>query len=93
MNWIDQVTLRLIRQVLIGILLHDNEETSLAVFEKVATSPKLKMFRESLRLFIHHFLLRNLNTSSLSDEHKQILTTRARLAEKALTSSENKVKF
>ncbi|KAJ8969084.1 hypothetical protein NQ317_016329 [Molorchus minor] len=53
---LDKITLRFMRQTLLGILLHKETEDCLSVFEKVAQSDKLKMFRESLRLFIHHFL-------------------------------------
>lgn len=89
----DQVTLRLIRQVLLGILLHQHEETTLAVFQKITVTPKLKMFRESLRLFIHHFLLRNLSTAELSEESKNLLTSRAKLIDQALSVHESKIKF
>lgn len=90
---LDQVTLRLIRQVLLGILLHQHEETTLAVFQKIAMTPKLKMFRESLRLFVHHFLLRNLSASELSEENKNLLTSRAKLIDQALSVHESKIKF
>ncbi|KAJ8911639.1 hypothetical protein NQ315_005984 [Exocentrus adspersus] len=90
---LDKVTLRFMRQILLGILLHKDNEACLSVFEKVAQSDKLKLFRESLRLFIHHFLLRNLKSGSILEEHKSLLETRAKLVEKVLVSKENKVKF
>lgn len=85
---LDKVTLRLIRQILLGILLHDDLEEVQAVFSKVALSDKLKMFRESLRLFIHHFLLRNLKGDVLSDDQKQHLESRSKMVEQILTTKE-----
>lgn len=85
---LDKVTLRLIRQILLGILLHDDLEEVQAVFSKIALSDKLKMFRDSLRLFIHHFLLRNLKGDVLSDDQKQHLETRSKMVEQILTTKE-----
>lgn len=76
------------RQILLGILLHENTEACLAVFEKVALSDKLKMFRESLRLFIHHFLLRNLKEGTVATNMKDLLETRAQMIEKLLNTKE-----
>lgn len=84
----DKVTLRLIRQILLGILMHEDLEEVQAVFSKVALSDKLKMFRESLRLFIHHFLLRNLKGDVLSDDQKQHLESRSKMVEQILTIKE-----
>lgn len=79
------------RQVLIGIILHEDQESCLAVFAKVSISDKLKMFRESLRLFIHHFLLKNLKTESIPDDQKTLLGERAKMVEKVLTSKERRM--
>lgn len=78
------------RQVLLSILLHKDQESCLTVFSRVATSPKLKMFRDSLRLFIHHFLLKNLKEGIIEEDKKELLTTRAQMVEKALISSDYK---
>lgn len=79
----DKPCVRLLRQILLSILLHDSEETMVAVFSRVARSQKLHMFRESLRLFIHHFVLKNVKESS---EDMANLLKRAKLAESALMS-------
>lgn len=83
---LDNVTLRFIRQILIGILLHKDEEACLNVFTRVAKAEKLKIFRESLRLFIHHFLLRNLKAENILESHREALQNRAKLVEKILST-------
>ncbi|XP_018561750.1 nucleolar MIF4G domain-containing protein 1 homolog [Anoplophora glabripennis] len=90
---LDKITLRFMRQILLGILLHKDLNTCLSVFEKVAQSEKLKLFRESLRLFIHHFLLRNLKSESIPEEQKSLLESRSKMVEKVLMSKESKIKF
>lgn len=87
---LEKITLRFMRQVLLTVLLYDDQEACLAVFNKVATSPKLKMFRDSLRLFIHHFLLKNLKDGIIEEQQKELLTNRAQLIEKMLICSEFK---
>lgn len=83
--------MRFMRQILIGIILHEDVESCLAVFAKVSGSDKLKMFRESLRLFIHHFLLKNLKTESIPEEQKSLLEERAKMVEKLLVSRELRI--
>lgn len=81
------------RQILIGVLLCDDVETCQSVFTNVAQSDKLKMFKESLRLFIQHFLLRNLKSETVPEEQKQLLEDRARIIDKILSINEKKLKF
>ncbi|KAF5287461.1 hypothetical protein FQA39_LY04089 [Lamprigera yunnana] len=76
---LDNISLRFIRQILIGILLHDDEETSIGVFRNVAQSERLKVFRERLKLFIQHFLVKNLEIDSVTDKQKQLLNDRAKI--------------
>lgn len=90
---LDKLSLRFIRQILLGILLHQDTETCLAVFEKVAISTKLKTFRDSLRLFIHHFLLKNLKEGTVPEEQKNKLETRAQMVEKLLNKKESKLRY
>nr|CAH7733343.1 unnamed protein product [Callosobruchus chinensis] len=87
---LDKVTLRFMRQILIGIMVHKDEEECLQVFMKVSKSEKLKMFRESLRLFIHHFLLKNLKSDSIPEEQKVLLERRAKTVEKILSVKDSK---
>ncbi|KAJ8931819.1 hypothetical protein NQ314_015215 [Rhamnusium bicolor] len=90
---LDKVTLRFMRQILLGILLHKDEDSCLSVFENVAQSDKLKLFRESLRLFIHHFLLKNLKLGETHEHEKSLLEIRAKMVERVLMSKEGKMKF
>ncbi|XP_066254134.1 nucleolar MIF4G domain-containing protein 1 homolog [Euwallacea similis] len=87
---LDKVTLRLVRQILLGILLHEELEAVQVVFTNIALADKLKMFRESLRLFIHHFLLRNLKDGVVNEDQKRNLEIRARMVEKILTAKESR---
>lgn len=87
---LDKITLRFTRQILLGILLHENTEECLAVFEKVAISEKLKMFKESLRLFIQHFVLKNLKEGAVDADKKELLESRAQMVEKLLNKHRNK---
>ncbi|XP_060522317.1 nucleolar MIF4G domain-containing protein 1 [Cylas formicarius] len=90
---LDKITLRLIRQILLGILLHDNSEECRSVFEKVAYSDKLKVFRESLRLFIHHFLLKNLKAGTVPEDQRQLLHERVEMIEQILSVRDSKFSF
>ncbi|RZB40187.1 nucleolar MIF4G domain-containing protein 1 [Asbolus verrucosus] len=87
---LDKVSLRFMRQILLRILLHEDLEACKGVFEKVSHSDKLKMFRESLKLFIYHFLLRNVKSGEIPDDKKQLLQGRVKIIDKLLTSKEIK---
>ncbi|KAK9883543.1 hypothetical protein WA026_001718 [Henosepilachna vigintioctopunctata] len=84
----DKITLRFVRQILLGILLHENIEECTQVFENVAQSDKLKMFRESIRLFIHHFMLKNINSEQIDEKQSALLQTRAKIIDKLLVMKE-----
>nr|CAD7198380.1 unnamed protein product [Timema douglasi] len=58
----------------------------ISVLKRTAQSAKLRMFRESLRLFIHHFLLRN--TATLPANDVQTLQKRAKIADRILSLQE-----
>ncbi|KAF7265831.1 hypothetical protein GWI33_020901 [Rhynchophorus ferrugineus] len=90
---LDKVTLRFMRQILLGILLHPDMEAIQGVFEKVVRSDKLKMFRESLRLFIHHFLLKNLKVNSVPENQRQLLEERAKMVERILVAKDGRLKL
>lgn len=90
---LDKVTLRFMRQILLGIILTPDAEQCQEVFLKVCQSDKLKMFRESLRLFIHHFLLRNLRKdggSRMDEAQKSLLEGRAKMLDKLLLSANDR---
>ncbi|XP_031353457.1 nucleolar MIF4G domain-containing protein 1 isoform X1 [Photinus pyralis] len=87
---LDKITLRFIRQILIGVLLCEEEDTCKDVFRNVAQSEKLKLFRESLKLFIQHFLVRNLKSDSIPEKQKSLLRDRAGIVNGILSSSADK---
>jgi len=60
----DKVKLVFLNQILSAILLQDDEESMQNIFTKVAMSEKLTLFRESLRLFMGHFMLQSSITTS-----------------------------
>lgn len=87
----DKACVRLLRQVLLSVLLSDSTECLVAVFSRVSRPEKLHMFRESLRLFMHHFLLRN--ASDLPSDQAVVLKERVKLAETALVCEDISRKF
>jgi nucleolar MIF4G domain-containing protein 1 len=88
---VDQLTVRFLRQVLLGVLLADSEEAFQQAFQRIAVSSKLHLFQEGIRIFIHHFLLRNI--SSLPQDDMERLQLRAKMADKILSARESIVKF
>ena len=81
---VDRVTVRFLRQVLLGVLLTDSEDFQQA-FQRITVSSKLRLFREGIRIFIHHFLLRNM--SSLPRQDMDTLQVRAKMADKILSAA------
>lgn len=90
---LDKLTMRLIRQIMLGILLHENEEVCLEVFGRISLSPKLQTFRESLRLFINHFLVKNTSANENLQKQSELLNKRAEWVDKILSTRESKLIF
>ncbi|KAF5270160.1 hypothetical protein FQR65_LT05640 [Abscondita terminalis] len=88
---LDKISLRFIRQILIGILLCDDEDACKGVFTNVAQSEKLKLFRESLKLFIQHFLVKNLKSDAIPDNKKSLLIDRANVINGILSSNDKRI--
>ncbi|XP_014253570.1 nucleolar MIF4G domain-containing protein 1 homolog [Cimex lectularius] len=80
----DKFCVRLLRQILLTLLLHDDQEAVVETFSRIAKPQKLHMFRESIRLFIHHFLLKNMKNTDSEEESK--LKQRISLVDKALST-------
>ncbi|XP_034936056.1 nucleolar MIF4G domain-containing protein 1 [Chelonus insularis] len=87
---LDKPTMRLLRQTMFGILLHDNTEACLQVFERIPTSPQLQMLREGLRLFINHFLLKNVDSKSFPEQETKKLVERGEIVDKILYKRSSK---
>ncbi|CAH0394215.1 unnamed protein product [Bemisia tabaci] len=85
---LDEAGLKFLRQLLSIILLADSDDKVTDVFVRVSKAPKLKLFRESLRLFFHHFLLKNASKlPDVSENKLDLLKRRIPIAEKALIGS------
>ncbi|BES91919.1 MA3 [Nesidiocoris tenuis] len=78
----DKPCVRLLRQILLALLLHEDQEAMVNVFARVSKPSNLLMFRESVRLFMHHFLLKNIKDLDAPETVK--LTDAVALAEQAL---------
>ena len=89
---LDKHTMKLLSQIILGILLHKNEQACLQVFERISISPQLQAFREGLRLFINHFLIKSIDSSSMLNG-KEIMKKRAELADKILILHGSKAIF
>lgn len=90
---IDKVTLRLVRQTMLGLLLLEDENKCLQVFNRIAPSFKLKAFKDSLRLFLHHFLWKGSDKSGVPEEQLHLLQQRIKMANGMLDTSESRVRF
>lgn len=90
---LDKPTMKLLKKIMLDILLHENAETCLQVFQRIVTSKQLDQFKEALRLFINYFLLKNLKKDTLSDEKMRVLERRIELVDKLLMTSASKVSF
>lgn len=85
--------LQLIRHILVGVLLNESEAVVKHIFERILKSPKLKMFRESLRLFLHHFLVIDKSTVRLNEKSKELLAQRIKIVEHILITGEARGSF
>ncbi|XP_078573568.1 nucleolar MIF4G domain-containing protein 1-like [Branchiostoma floridae x Branchiostoma japonicum] len=85
---LEKPTVQFLRQILLALLLEPEENTVQAMFSRVAKFPKLQQFRNGLRLFMSHFLMKK--KSKMGDEIAQKLRTRLRMAERALLSTGSK---
>uniref|UniRef100_A0A182MKL4 MI domain-containing protein n=1 Tax=Anopheles culicifacies TaxID=139723 RepID=A0A182MKL4_9DIPT len=84
---IDKVNLRLMRQIMLGLLLLEDENKCLQVFSRISASNKLKSFKDGVRLFMHHFLARgSASHSQLAEERVQLLQQRIKQADELLST-------
>lgn len=89
---LDKATMRLVRQVVLGVLM-GKEAVCQQVFGRIAPSAKLKAFKDSLRLFLHHFLMQGGAKSGVPAEKMELLRARIRLADKALETVDSRLQF
>ncbi|XP_009885095.1 PREDICTED: nucleolar MIF4G domain-containing protein 1 [Charadrius vociferus] len=89
---LDKPKVRFLRQVLSMLLTETDAEELSDIFVRVSDNPKLGMLRESLKLFLTHFLLKNVQAKK-SPEEASFLKERVELATKALQAKESKLKL
>ncbi|XP_054246171.1 nucleolar MIF4G domain-containing protein 1 [Indicator indicator] len=89
---LDKPKVRFLRRVLSMLLIKTDAEELNDIFLRVSDNPKLGILRESLKLFLNHFLLKNMQTQK-SPEEASLLKERIELATKALQAKESKLKL
>ncbi|KFP77979.1 Nucleolar MIF4G domain-containing protein 1, partial [Acanthisitta chloris] len=89
---LDKPKVRFLRQVLSMLLIKADAEELTDIFMRVSDNPKLGMLRESLKLFLTHFLLKHAQAQK-SAEETALLKERVELATKALEAKEPKLKL
>uniref|UniRef100_A0A8C4THK1 Nucleolar MIF4G domain-containing protein 1 n=1 Tax=Erpetoichthys calabaricus TaxID=27687 RepID=A0A8C4THK1_ERPCA len=89
---LDKVKVRFLRQVLSKLLTESEPEDLISIFGRISGIAKLTMLREGLKLFISHFLLKNMQILGTA-EQANLLRERATLAEKALEAKDAKLKL
>ncbi|XP_059183385.1 nucleolar MIF4G domain-containing protein 1 [Centropristis striata] len=89
---LDKPTVRFLRQVLNKLLKEVESEDLASIFGRISGIPKLGMLREGLKLFISHFLLKNLQSQGPA-EQAALLSERAQVATKAMEAKEAKLKL
>lgn len=92
---LDKETLRLMRQIMLGILMTSDEDVCKQIFVRIAPSAKLKGFKDGIRLFMHHFLVRGASKGkgALPADEIELLRTRVQMVDQILEVYDNKVKF
>ncbi|XP_061878076.1 nucleolar MIF4G domain-containing protein 1 [Entelurus aequoreus] len=89
---LDKAKVRFLRQVLTRLLKDSEPEELVSIFARISGIPNLGMLREGLKLFISHFLLKNVPSQD-SEEQAAMLSERAHIATKAMEAKEVKVKL
>ena len=83
---------RFLKEVLTIVLMEGKKEEVAGTFKAISSSSNLSFFRESLRLFFHHFLLRP-GVKLAPKVDREVLSERVALAETALMSGSSKLKL
>ncbi|XP_043101737.1 nucleolar MIF4G domain-containing protein 1 [Puntigrus tetrazona] len=88
---LDKPKVKFLKQVLTKILKETEPEDLVNIFGRISGIPKLGMLREGLKLFISHFLLRNIQTEET--EQAKVLKDRAEVAARAMEARDAKIKL
>ncbi|XP_068091972.1 nucleolar MIF4G domain-containing protein 1 [Hyperolius riggenbachi] len=89
---LDKVKVSFLRQILCKVLMEAEDDDLAVIFGKVSDNPKLGMLREGLKLFISHFLLKNIHTQK-SAADAELLRQKSDIAVNALQAKENKLRL
>ncbi|XP_073486039.1 nucleolar MIF4G domain-containing protein 1 [Aquarana catesbeiana] len=87
---LDKTKVSFLRQILSRVLVDAEADDLAVIFGKISDNPKLGMLREGLKLFISHFLLKNIQKSA---EEAELLRQKADIAMKALQAKDNKLRL
>lgn len=90
---LERPTMKFLEQIILGILLHENKQACLQVFERISVSSQLQTFRESLRLFVNCFLIKNIHSYDILDDQRTMLKERIELIDKLLILHGSKIGF
>ncbi|XP_026071376.1 nucleolar MIF4G domain-containing protein 1-like [Carassius auratus] len=88
---LDKPKVKFLKQILSKLLKETEPEDLVNIFGRISGIPKLGMLREGLKLFISHFLLRNIQTQET--EQVKVLRDRAEVATKAMEARDAKIKL
>ncbi|XP_075068220.1 nucleolar MIF4G domain-containing protein 1 [Mixophyes fleayi] len=89
---LDKIKVSFLRQVLSKLLMDAEADDLALLFGKVSDNAKLGMLREGLKLFISHFLLKNIRAQKTAEE-ADLLSHKADLAVKALEAKDNRLRL
>ncbi|XP_065359794.1 nucleolar MIF4G domain-containing protein 1 homolog [Calliphora vicina] len=82
---LDKQSFALMKEICKGLLLSSEEQELYQAFERLAKNSKLQQFKQSLRLFLQHFLLKEQGaTLKLSEDEMELLQKRADYVDKLL---------
>ena len=81
----DRTLVRFLRHVLLGLLLHQSDISVQAAFTKIATQSKLHLLKEGLTLFMHHFVMKNVEKMDSGQAEK--LQERINMVQRILSAS------
>jgi nucleolar MIF4G domain-containing protein 1 len=82
---------KFIKTIMLDLLAETHPKAMTAPFLAVAGYPKLSVFRDGLRLFLRHFMLRNLDEDTAGK--KQELKAKLEAADSALAVGEKRLVF
>ncbi|TRY88693.1 hypothetical protein DNTS_026132, partial [Danionella cerebrum] len=89
---LDKPKVKFLKQILSKLLIESEPEDLVNIFGRISGIPKLGLLREGLKLFISHFLLRNIQTQETAEQAK-FLKDRAEVATKAMEARDSKLKL